>query len=1014
MIRLKRLISILLLAFWGLTPSAGYGQGKVAYPRFQYHSYHWRTFHTSAFHIYFPVGYDSLCAHIAGRMPGATALIRKRMATSLQQTPNILVYPSADQLYESNAGSSETKDVTLPTFIAKGSRLLLAYTGSYEDVDRQLNEALVRAIWEAQLNEGLEAQAAGTVHTDQVPYWMKEGMIRYFAHGWPLEAEDQLLQSITTMQPCHWEAIAGTQQALAGQALCYYLSRAYYPEVPMQLYFLLRKRKPLPRALRLITKTEADSVLAGCLDFYRSRILQPDAPKDSTGQLTIIPRKKGKVFSVLADPAQEVVAYTISTWHRRTVYLYDLRTRQTTRVIHYDLPPWINDHSSDLYPLLAWNGKELLVTLPVKKDITIRRYDRNGHLRDRFPQEGVDGVSTVLPDDKNFLLAAWRKGQSDIVRYNSQRNKYTPLTYDRYDDGEPVINEKYKVIYFVSNRPLTSKKEDTICRQGIFRLKENQVSFMTVDQEGDNIRWQLPQVLPDGRIIATTTQNGRRQFAELFDQPILGPLFQPAQFSANGKDVLISRSTRDSLFISRQDLDTWLGDSTANQPSPWLNDYGTMAAARAKEDSLLRAAAGNNQPSFLDGMLSRGRTKEQQSARQDSVAQALKYEPGKVHPYLLQLYSAYFIAKVNNDYFFNRYQPYLAYQGMFKAPATGGMAQGGFSDLFENHHFTIAYRIPAGSEGSDFFVRYRNTAKKTDWGLAYYRKAEDLKPDPYRNWKDEDGRTYPNTAKVKTNYYEVFLQHPLSYFSAVEATLGFRQDKTVFLATERYSLDFPPVKSLWSMLTVAYKINRLQSTLPLLSKGFRGGVAVDVFKGFTQRQDALVGLSLHGAWHKPIYKYITLVVQAKAGYSAGDRRILYNLGGVENNVTPRIDSTVHFAQEAPFAFQTLITPFRGHYQNSLYGSQYALLNADVYFPLFQTLIPLETPLSAINNLQLGVFSDIAAAGGNKNYTTAAKGWQAAYGLSARTTLAGYPLRFDIAWPGDFSKQPVWYLSLNVE
>jgi len=37
-----------------------------------------------------------------------------------------------------------------------------------------------------------------------------------------------------------------------------------------------------------------------------------------------------------------------------------------------------------------------------------------------------------------------------------------------------------------------------------------------------------------------------------------------------------------------------------------------------------------------------------------------------------------------------------------------------------------------------------------------------------------------------------------------------------------------------------------------------------------------------------------------------------------------------------------------------------------------------------------------------------------YGLSMRSSLAGYPLRLEVAWPGTFSKQPVWYFSINLE
>ena len=142
--------------------------------------------------------------------------------------------------------------------------------------------------------------------------------------------------------------------------------------------------------------------------------------------------------------------------------------------------------------------------------------------------------------------------------------------------------------------------------------------------------------------------------------------------------------------------------------------------------------------------------------------------------------------------------------------------------------------------------------------------------------------------------------------------------------------------------------------------------------------------------------------------------MLYIFGGQNNNVTPRVDTAVHFSQSAPFAFQSLVAPFRGYYQNCLYGNQYLLANADLYFPLFQTLIPIETPLPAINNLQPGLLADFGAARQTWNYLYPEPGkslWS--FGMGMRTTLAGYPLRLEVAWPGTFKKQPVWYFSLSL-
>ena len=980
--------------------------------RFQYHNYRWQAFHTSAFHIYFPAGYDSLCKQLVSEAVPATALIRSRMGTALKAVPNIIIYPSTDQLYESNVGSADVLDKTLPTFIAKGNRILLAFNGSSTNLKQQLKTAIVRATWETEFNSGLEAQLNS--NTQKIPYWISEGMIAYFAEQWPVASEDALLEILAQKRLSNWEAVIAENPILAGQALCYFLATTYNRQMPANLYFQLRKRKPLDRLLRLITKTEVVDLYQQCLTFYLNRL--PTTESWDTSPFASLRHLRGKVVHTTVSPMKTTVAYVVHSWHQRTVYLYEVGTGKQRRISTYQLPPWLNDHHADPYPIIQWNNEDLLVLLPEKESIALRVYNRQGQKSKKITLSSIDGVSTVGTYKNEYLLAAWRKGQSDIVTFNPVREKYTPVTNDSYEDSQPSYWAEGDKFSFVSHRPLTADKNDIELFHGVFE-KNNKGIAPVLSFSNDFARVSSPiAVLKSPFTLLQTTAFGKNQYMLVsgnFKDPIYGRLSGPVspltQFNPSSKEIFTFRSQGDSMFIAKNALTYW--ESNAHS-SAWLTDYEAAKAERATEDSLTKAAA-DTEPSFLDGVFGKADAKAKSAARRDSIAEALKYDPKKISPYILQLYSAYFTAKVNNDYFINRYQPFEAYQGQFKFPALGGMAQGGFSDLFENHHFTVAFRLPAGTEGSDFFVKYRNTAKRLDWGLAYYRKSEDLQPDPNRNWLDENGRPYPNTARAKSNYYELSLSYPLTYFSAIDFSLGARQDKTVFQATEKYSLEFPAFKSLWSLLSISYQLNHLQPTLPLLSKGYHLRLGIDGFKGFTQQESALAGLSMKVAFHQPLYRYITLVTQLQTGYSGGDHRILYNLGGTDNNITPRVDTNVHFSQDAPYAFQTLVSPLRGYFQNSLYGSHYGLLNIDLYFPLFQGIIPLETPLSALNNLQVGLFTDLATAGGNAAFSTSDKGRQSASGFSARTTLAGYPLRFDMGWPGFFSSNPVWYLSLKL-
>ncbi|MBS1781022.1 MAG: BamA/TamA family outer membrane protein [Bacteroidetes bacterium] len=1029
---------IALLSFWLLFAShpCVLAQQERNYNRFQYHKYQWKASHTPAFHIYFPQGNDSLCAYVAEQLPETIKRVKHNMGTNLLRIPNIVIYPSVDQLYESNIGLYETEGHTLPTFIVKGTRLVLFYHGNYTVLRKQLYEGIAREIWESQLKEGLAAQAQGQASNEDIPHWYKEGAILFFAEQWPIGAEDELRRSWQHQRFQNWEQSIAHQPKLSGQAFCYFLTQQYYPLAAMQLYSQLKKRRTLTRAIRLITKHSLDTVMVQCHRFYANRFIENNGstisrsidPKINT---TTIPHKKGIIRDVQVNATGSEIAYTVYSNKARIVYLYHVLSGKTDKLTSYKLPPWINDYSEDPYPILQWNkdGNELSIVKPVKGKISLLSFIYAGGLMQQNAIKNADGVGSIYQQGtEDYLLSAYRKGQSDIVSYNLDRETYTVHTNDRYDDSYPAQMSSPDEIFFISNRkpeePTADQKRSISFRdtskwkQGIYQLKGKEISPLYIDSIPYG-KWDKLTELDPNSLLATHTFYGTERFAIVNKNQTgyqtLGN-YQPIQFHESSSEIFTWSNDPDSISITRQPLNQWIETNrNKDTTSPWLEDYRKDAERKAKEDSLLQAA--RDQPAtFIDELLTPKDAQERSAKRNDSIARSLSYDPKKVKPYILQLHCAYFTAKVNNDYFINRYQPYKNYQGQFKFPELGGMVQGGFTDLLEDHHVNIAFRLPAATEGSMFFMRYENTAGKTDWSIAYYRNVESLNPDPLRNWTDESGKPYPNVAKVKTHYGELSLHHPITYYLSADVTEAIRYDRTVFLATDRYSLKFEDLHSLWSITTLSMNYNKLQTTLPHLHKGYKVKLLLDVFQPLDESAGPMLGSTMQLRYDLPVYKYITWVTQLQVGRSFGRSHIQYNLAGLDNNVTVKVDSNAHAAQNAPYAFQTLITPFRGYLQNDVYGNYYGVWNNDVYFPLFQTLIPIETSLSFINQLQPGLFADIGKAGetwADKSTNPNNNNWLWSYGASLRSSLAGYPLRLDVAWPGTFNKKPMWYFTLSL-
>jgi hypothetical protein len=969
-------------------------QTAEQYNRFQYHKYKWKVLSVSAYRICFPAGYDSLASFASVHLPGISDAVKKSMGSTVKEEPNIILYPSADQLYESNIGLYEHGPQTFPTVYLKGSRMMVAFDGSYEHFRGQLSEAWVRMAWEEQFKNDLEEQALPKKQL--IPAWFKEGAIAWFAYGWQIKDEDALLQLLADPS-LNWTALTEQQPRLAGQAFCYFLSQKYRPDAVKQILFQLKKGKSLSRAARLIAKRPLDTLTAQCFSFFYNRVPFMEMPKISDSlELRLRERYKGyRLLALQYSPDHKQVAYITERDHKRRLYItitdkLSIAQKKGKAVAVYLLPPWLPDHTADPYPLLHWSeeDKKWYSVLPDQGLIQVKRYYAGGNYADRRKLYGVDGVSALLTWSRDeWLLSAYRRAKSDLVMYHAGKLRFTPLTDDQEDNTGPAINKNQSLLVYRSGYPA-----DSLYHKGSL-TKAYGIYVKTLDTELKNttkakdklwlpdsawISRHQPETLPDGRFRLLQTTEGTARYDTLNPR-------QPVRFPG------------------------------INRASPWLTDYLRDKKIRDSLAALEQKWKAEDEPSILGAVLKGPGSKDVAVKQKDSLLRSVAYTDKKVRPYILQLYSAYFSARINNDYYINRLQPYQNYLGTFKFPDVGAMVTGGFSDLFDNHHFNIGYRMPAGNEGSDFFFRYENTAKKLDWHVLFFRKVESLQADPQRDWKDEQGRPYPQQAKVKTHYYELGFHYPIRYDWSLDFTAAARRDRTIFLASDRYSLNYEALQTWWNINTLSIAVNKLHTVLPFLYRGWDAKLIVDGMVATGKKATLLYGSVLKFSYHQPLFRDINLVLQGNAGHSGGQSKILYNFGGTDNNIVPRVDTSVRFSQEAPYAFQSLVTPFRGYEQNSLYGSSYALLNLDLYVPLFSRLIPLHTGFSALNNLQLGLFTDIAATARDKDALPPAPTHLQSFGCSARTMLAGYPIRFDLAWPQEgFSAKPVWYLSMTIK
>jgi outer membrane protein assembly factor BamA len=183
-------------------------------------------------------------------------------------------------------------------------------------------------------------------------------------------------------------------------------------------------------------------------------------------------------------------------------------------------------------------------------------------------------------------------------------------------------------------------------------------------------------------------------------------------------------------------------------------------------------------------------------------------------------------------------------------------------------------------------------------------------------------------------------------------------------------------------------------------------------------------------------------LRTAADFSWGDKKLIYFLGGVDGWTSlfglvggPKFNNYNKPAADQNYAFQTLAVNMRGYNQNIANGNNAFVINSEIRVPILSTLLnaPVNNPF--LRNLQLVQFLDLGTAwngkynGIKRPEEIYEKGpitikidpgglgpFAAGYGFGLRSTLMGYFLKFDVAWPmkGFFVGTPLSYFSLGLD
>jgi hypothetical protein len=200
----------------------------------------------------------------------------------------------------------------------------------------------------------------------------------------------------------------------------------------------------------------------------------------------------------------------------------------------------------------------------------------------------------------------------------------------------------------------------------------------------------------------------------------------------------------------------------------------------------------------------------------------------------------------------------------------------------------------------------------------------------------------------------------------------------------------------------------------------------------------MFNVGFDGRYYLPIYRNFIWAVRGAGDFSWGNQKVLYYLGGVDGWMFPKYSREPTPANEN-YVYQSLAVNLRGFPQNTANGNNAVVLNSELRFPVFATLINRPINNAFLRNFQIIQFFDVGTAwnGPLKNierpqvqlpndpnapnviarFKAGGIGpFAGGYGFGVRSTLLGYFLRLDAGWEmnGIFKGEPFLHFAMGLD
>ncbi len=901
----------------------------------------------------------------------------------------------------------------------------------------------------------------------KLPGWFESGLIGYLGEGWH---EDDIFEMDQAWHhQSSFQRFYNRNPSLAGKSFWNFINIQFGEKSISNWLYMTRIQKDLNQATKLVFQQDLKNLFDQWKKYYSRELQTLNQKKEQHFKLKL----KKEEHIIYSGYSQLHHSYYLATNqnNRKRIRLLNEENNKLKTIYKSGHRNKIN-LPDKIYPIYLEdedNGIQLIINEKRNRLHLILIQTRTGEKTNTVLPEDIHEIyDAAFLDRNNLIFSGTNNSFSDIFLYNLPSRSYRKLTDDIYDDLhiQLIKNKDQTKLIFQSNRPDTNSKVNELDsllpldKFHLFSLNPKEPTILHLEAQSLNFGsiQQFTHLNENEFVIQSKLQSKNVYYFQknlnnydLSDDQ----LFKIAVKKDNNNLLMIYKKYKNKYVYTLSTLDQKLKSaaliSEITSPKIKGNEIEfTESIHEAKQDSTFSYFVSKfGDPQGVKEVLFNEFDRKKinyednglniQNLNETKISEIIKFNPNLSIAYRKRFGIEEISADLNNDLLFGGLNTYSGFNPDFNPPNIGLLFKIRVKEVFENYHLEGGIRIPTDFIGSEAYALLENNKKRWDHIFGIYRKSdrENIPNGNLNSW-----RLATNTFLL--NYQ---LKYALDPYQSLRLNNTFRNDHQFLLSSDIKSLDslgrniqsigtrleyvFDDALDLSLNLKQGYQIKLFFEGVKRINTSLDGGLNLKPLAGM------LLIAGMDARYHLPVLRHSVFANRLYLNASFGKQRLLNHLGGTENWLIPKYSTESVSITDQDFAFSQQVTEVRGHPLGARKGSSAAVLSTEIRIPFFQYILNQNWKNSFLRNLQLIGFTDIGFSWNGlipnikeaEEFKIRAQNPAvivdviykrdpiiSGMGIGLRSSLFGYFLRFDYAWPVDrfgFSK-PLPHLSLGLD